>query len=346
MTVARSQLVDVDVTPWYHVISKTVRGMPLLEQQQGEEDRKQWIEERLKELTHSFSVAVAGFTVLDGHFHALVHLAPERVQDWSDEEVVRRWGRLYPPRDKKRKPLQVSKAWIKQKLADATFVEKTRKRLGNLGWFMKCLKEPLARRANRIDGCSGAFWQSRYKSIAILDAEALLATCVYIDLNPLAAGIAGLPENSPHTSVRRRVEHCRQKGRLDDLQAARAGSVAAARQAQGLDTDDWLCPINDERGRGADRVGLLEGLSLGTYLQLVDWMSRLFREGKARVSDDAASILDRLGTTSELWSSTVERLLSRPKSVGVAFSFHRERLQEAAAHRGCHHVANLNGCPA
>ena len=30
MTVARSQLVDVSVTPWYRVISKTVRGAFLL----------------------------------------------------------------------------------------------------------------------------------------------------------------------------------------------------------------------------------------------------------------------------------------------------------------------------
>jgi len=29
----------------------------------------------------------------------------------------------------------------------------------------------------------------------------------------------------------------------------------------------------------------------------------------------------------------------------VAFAFGRQRLQEAAARRGCHHLANLNGCP-
>ena len=39
MTVARSQLVDVNVTPWYHVISKTVRGAWLLGQ--GVEDHRQ-----------------------------------------------------------------------------------------------------------------------------------------------------------------------------------------------------------------------------------------------------------------------------------------------------------------
>ena len=42
MTVPRSKLVDVNLTPWYHVISKTVRRAFLLSL--GEDDRKQWLE--------------------------------------------------------------------------------------------------------------------------------------------------------------------------------------------------------------------------------------------------------------------------------------------------------------
>jgi len=49
--------------------------------------------------------------------------------------------------------------------------------LSSLGWFMKCLKEPLARLANKQDGCTGAFFEGRYKLIAILDEEALLSVC-------------------------------------------------------------------------------------------------------------------------------------------------------------------------
>jgi len=139
MTVARSQLVDTDVTPWYHVISGTVRGALLLGEGGG--DRKQWIEERLEELASIFAIEVGGFAVLDSHLHILVHLSPARAEQWSDEEVVRRWGRVVPPRGKDRKPLPVSEEWVKQKLADPKFLEQTRKRLANLGWFMKSLKD-------------------------------------------------------------------------------------------------------------------------------------------------------------------------------------------------------------
>jgi hypothetical protein len=64
------------------------------------------------------------------------------------------------------------------------------------------------------------------------------------------------------------------------------------------------------------------------------------------VSQEVASILDRLGTSADVWQATLEKLLSRPHELGVAFAFRRKRLREAAAQRRCHHVANLNGCPA
>ena len=344
MTVARSQLVDVSVTPWYHVISKTVRGAFLL--RDGDENRKQWIEDRLKFLCEVYAVDVAGFAVLDNHLHVLVRLSPERLLELSDEEVVRRWGKLFPPRGKDRKPLKVTQAWVRQKRTDAKFVAQTRERLADLGWFMKCLKEPLARIANHQEKQTGAFWQSRYKSIAILDEEALLATCAYIDLNPVAAGVAALPEESEHTSVKARVDHCREKGRIDDLQAARSGAVAGVRASRGMESGLWLCPVEDRRASGIKRPGLLEGFSLGSYLQLIDYTSRLIRKGKARVSDEVVSLLDRLGTSAEVWDANLKRMFAKNKHLGVAFSFSRTKLKAAAEKRGLHHMANLHGCHA
>ena len=44
------------------------------------------------------------------------------------------------------------------------------------------------------------FYEGRFNSIAVLDEEALLAVCAYIDLNSVAAGMALTPETSEHTS--------------------------------------------------------------------------------------------------------------------------------------------------
>jgi REP element-mobilizing transposase RayT len=165
---------------------------------EGMHNRKSWIDHRLEELAEIFSVAVAGFAILDNHLHLLVRLDPDVAQGWSDEDVVRRWGRLFPPRDKARQVAPVSEKWVQARLKDARWVATARERLQSLSWFMKCLKEPLSRLANREEQTRGAFFEGRFKSVAILDEESLLATCAYIDLNPVAAGIAEVPEASTY----------------------------------------------------------------------------------------------------------------------------------------------------
>ncbi len=211
---------------------------------------------------------------------------------------------------------------------------------------MKSLKEPLARKANQVDGTSGAFWQSRYKSVAVLDTQALLATSAYIDLNLVAAGLVQFPEESAHTSIRARIEHCRKEGLLNDLRAARDSSVAGIQAARGCEETLWLCPIEDRRQQDAgNRRGVLDGFSLGSYLQLVDGTSRLARPGKARVSQEVTALLDRLGTTADAWEATLNRLFSTSRHTGVAFAFNRALLREEAVRRGRHHMANFSGCP-
>ncbi len=197
---------------------------------EGTFDRKGWIEERLQELAQIFSVAVAGFAVLDDRLHVLVRLDPDVAKAWSNEEVVRCWARLSPPRDKSRQPVRVSKDWVQSRRKDTKWVTTARERLQSLRWFMKCLKEPLARLANREEQTRGAFFEGRFKSVAILDEEALLATCAYIDLILVAAGIAEAPEASKHTSIRQRVERVKAQGRAKDLKAART------RQGLGLES--------------------------------------------------------------------------------------------------------------
>jgi len=138
MTIARAHLVDPSVTRWYHCITRCVRRAFLLGEGPG--DRKVWIDKRLEELAQVFSVAVGGFSVMDNHLHVLVRLDLEVARGWSDEEVVQRWGRLFPPRDRARQPLPVSKAWVEDRLKDTVWVATARARLQSLSWFMKCLK--------------------------------------------------------------------------------------------------------------------------------------------------------------------------------------------------------------
>jgi hypothetical protein len=105
MTIARAHLIDPLLTRWYHCVTRCVRRAYLLGNK--EHNRKEWIESRLQELAGCFAVAVGGFSVMNNHLHVLLRLDPDVAAGWSDEEVVRRWGRLCPPRDKSRRELPV-----------------------------------------------------------------------------------------------------------------------------------------------------------------------------------------------------------------------------------------------
>lgn len=338
MTLARRQLVDLELTRYYHCISRCVRRAMLCGE--GFEHRKQWIEDRLEALADCFAVSVCGFAVMDNHLHVLVRLDPHVAQQWSDEEVVRRWIAVYPPRTLDVDDPKLLAAWVRHETKNEKKVAAYRQRLQELGWFMKALKEPLARMANKEDDCKGTFWESRYKSIAILDEEALLATCAYIDLNPVAAGMAAAPETSKHTSIRQRVRHAKRKGKLKSLKEAAKVAVAGSRAAGQFEASHWLCPLEDLRAKGLPREGMLTGFSLGSYLLLVDYTGRLVRHGKARLSGELAGLFDRLQTSAELWQHRLERMLAKSRLTGNYFATDRGRLQAVAARRGLHHVDN------
>jgi hypothetical protein len=210
---------------------------------------------------------------------------------------------------------------------------------------MKCLKEPLSRMVNREENTRGAFFEGRFKSIAILYEESLLATSAYIDLNPLAAGISVTPETSEHTSIKLRVAHVAALDRTDDLKAAELGSVSAQAMSAGLEDAHWLRPIEDRRRLDSPREGMIEGFTLGNYLLIVEYTGRLLRKGKASISRELAGIFDRLGSSAEVWQGRMMKL-SAGRLVGRFFTASRVRLRAVAARLGVHRLVNLTARPA
>ncbi len=306
-----------------------------MEDDSGIGERKLWIERRLKELDAIFAVSVGGFSVMDNHLHLLLGLDSEVAQLWSAEEVVGRWFRLHPPRGTDRKPLPPAKhkELVATRLADQEWVAKARDRLSSLSWLMKCLKEPLSRMVNKAEKRRGTFFEGRFKSIVVLDEEALLAVCAYIDLNPVAAGIAPTPEASEHTSVKARVEHVQQQGRQADLHATRQGSVHGSRDSRELEEALWLIPIEDRRQLDSQRAGMLAGFTLANYLLLVEHTGRMFREGKVSISAEVTDILARVGSSAEGWQVCMQRLQGE-RSLGRFISGSRELLQSTAQRLG------------
>jgi hypothetical protein len=90
---------------------------------------------------------------------------------------------------------------------------------------------------------------------------------------------------------------------------------------------------------------MLEGLPLGSYLLLVDYTGRFFREGKAAISAELAGIFARLGTDAKSWRARLEKLRAG-RLFGRFLAANRQRLRALASRLNIRSVVNLAGCPA
>ena len=283
MTSPRSQLVDPTTPGYYHCIARCVRRAWLcgVDEYTGEsfEHRRQWVEERILELGTIFSLGVYAYAVMSNHLHLVVRLDPATASAWSPEEVARRWVTLFPVRDAGKVDEQATARRCEVIAGDPERVARYRERLASLSWFMRCLSEPIARRANREDECTGRFWEGRFKCQALLDDAAVLACMSYVDLNPVRAGMAADLTDSMHTSVKQRL----------------------TRDA----TEEPIAPLAGLTGRGPP-------ISVRAYLALVDWTGRLVKPGKRGVSaTDRPAVLDRIGLREREWQAQVLGIESR-----------------------------------
>ena len=147
----------------HHCVSRCVRRAYLC----GEDavtgrsytHRKQWLESRIVELAEVFAVAVHAYAVMSNHVHVVLEVEPGAALSWSDEETARRWLSLSCGVNPAKEP---GPGKVEALAAQAERLAELRSRLGSVSWFMRYLKEPIARRANREDGCTGRFWEGAF----------------------------------------------------------------------------------------------------------------------------------------------------------------------------------------
>ena len=241
---ARGQIVIEDQVGVYHCIARCVRRAFLcgIDPYTGKDfsHRKEWILDRMRELAGLFAIEVCGYTVMSNHVHLVLRKRPDIAAQWSADEIARRWCRLFPLRDETTgEPIEPTEHDLAMITADYELLAERRKRLASLSWFMRCLCENIARAANDEDNTKGRFWAGRFKSVALLDEAAILACSVYVDLNPIRAGLATTPEESPFTSGRDRI-----RSMIETSTTAPLPSDEEDRAAQACDrADAWLCEL-------------------------------------------------------------------------------------------------------
>ncbi len=314
----RSQQISLLDTQYYHICSRTVRKAFLcgVDKDTGTsyEHRRCWIEKRIFQLSSVFAIDICAHAVMHNHLHIVLHVDFEQVKNWTTTDVLERWHRLF-------KGTHLTQQYQKQQTLskfELAMVESTaqiyKQRLMDISWFMRSLNEPIARQANKEDNCTGHFWEGRFQSQALLDEGAILSCMAYVDLNPVRAGIAKIPEKSYFTSIQLRIKAA----------------------MKGEQPKELLAFTGNEDKQKATGIRF----SLQDYLTLVDETGRVIREGKrGEIDDNTVNVLSRLNISDENWlklTTDFETLFTG--AAGTA-----EHLSEFSEHVGlqrAHGIAN------
>jgi REP element-mobilizing transposase RayT len=176
----------------YHVVSRTALDGYVL----GDVE-KDYLLNLIKHLSTVYFTEVLGFCLMGNHFHLLVKM--HTGEDYSDEEIKRRFKRYY--RDKDKEELNEGQ------------IPYLREKWANLSEYVREIKQGFSRFYNKSHNRKGFFWSERFKSVIVEEGETLINCLAYIDLNPVRAGIVDKPEQYRWCSLGYHV----QTGNKDDF---------------------------------------------------------------------------------------------------------------------------------
>lgn len=317
----RKSSVDPSTIQVLHVWNRCVRQARLcgIDPVTGidREYRKQWSRQRLEHLAGIFAIEVLTFAILENHTHQVLRSRPDIARSWTPETIARRWLSITPKYDRRTgEVLEPTPEAVQTIVNDIKLVEKLRRRLSDVSWWMRYYAQHIAVRANREDEAKGHFWEQRFMAHVLSDEESILKCMLYVDLNLVRAGIADSIEDSDYTGA---------KDRLDDLRVQLAtGEPLEIRLECGSETlkwerldpkfSGWLSPIEidvtkpqvvDEQSSSSDSTvvrrarrvsdrGVLR-VSLPKYLFLLDLVGRERRkDATGIIPPTAISVLAHL----------------------------------------------------
>ncbi|AZZ97440.1 transposase [Pseudoalteromonas sp. R3] len=318
MPTARKNQVSLVDTKYYHCISRCVRRAFLCGKDKftgkSYEHRREWVEDKLLTLAAVFCIDICAYAVMSNHTHIVLYVDDIKAKRLSDKAIVIRWHKLFKGNWLTHKFIEGCELNYSELIMLNSIIEQYRERLASISWFMRVLNEDIARRANKEDGCTGRFWEGRFKSQALLDEAALAACMAYVDLNPIRAKVAETPETSDYTSIKKRTEHAH----------------------------DGKQPKHLLRFVGNPGQSMPKGLpfELKYYIELVELTGRCVRADKRGHICDAQPILARLQIEPDNWL----KLTTRFTKVFHGAAGRRHAMTEYCTHLQKRRRTNLANC--
>ncbi len=208
---------------YYHIISHLQDELPMLKPSEKEK-----LLSLLQKLSLTFFVKILSYAIMGNHFHILVKVQPPP-DNLPDQEILKRALLLFRPST----VTSHSTAWWRHRLID-------------ISSFMKELNQRFSQWYNLRYGRKGHFFRDRFRSIRIQDQRASLAVSLYIDLNPVRAGLSLNIDGY----------------RWNSYSSRKAGMAG------------WMLPLKEELG-----------ISLRDYSEALEEAGKFEKEGKGKVKE-------------------------------------------------------------
>jgi len=191
MRQARLKAPEGHEVAYYHCISRVVNREFVI----GEEERERFVE-MMRCYEHFCGVRVLTYCVLSNHFHLLLAVPRRPAALPGDAELLSRAKAVYTPQ-----ALGTLRWRLEHWRKDGAHAEveslrgQVCRRMWDLSFYMKGLKQRFGGWFNRRTGRRGTLWEERFKSVLVEGGEALAVIAAYIDLNPVRAGIVADPKD-------------------------------------------------------------------------------------------------------------------------------------------------------
>ena len=280
----RRPRLKIDNAPaWYHCYSRANGPLGDFPLDSPAAHRK--LLEIIRYYVLGYSCEVAGFSIMGNHYHLIAWF--EAVCRLSQEELEERARYFYPKREQTAHWTQFH--W-----------ERFNRRLFDVSELMRNIQMVYAKWHNRRFGRRGSFWEGRFKSTLLIDWDAVQECLLYVELNPVRAGLAERPEQWSRSSARVRnlkEDHWMLSlgkifpevplGEVDQHYRARLFYRGALPKEPG----GKVIPeqvLREEESRAFCRQGLYlkrlryftDGLVVGSEEGVREWISGLRRQGK------------------------------------------------------------------
>lgn len=282
--VGRIKFTETDA--WYHLYSRvaTHKGeYPL-----SEPAPMRRLVQIIEHFTAIYFCEATAYCVMGNHYHLVVKF--DRLRNVSREELRDRTRLMYPGRAS-----QVQIDWW----SDEDW-EHYRRRLFDVSEYMRNVQSAFARWYNHNYQRRGRFWADRFKSVYLEDKRAALDCMLYVELNPVRAGLVERPEEWTGSSLALRElgkdgwltqlrtllnQPTEKKAMIEYRERLYYRGNVPTRQGQKMISQKVL---DQEIARGFATRGLyrkrlgyfVSGLAVGTESFIRDQLSRLREEGQ------------------------------------------------------------------